>query len=107
MATTVRTHTLAEMKNKYVGKNGSPERERYEYELRMEVLGKMIKATRKERKLTQTELGNLIGVQKAQISRIESSANSATIDTILRIFRALHAEISFQVRLEEGYVKLG
>ncbi len=107
MTTKVRTHTLAEMKDKYVGKTGSPERERYEYELRMEVLGKMIKATRKERKLTQTELGKLVGVQKAQISKIESSANSATIDTILKIFSALHAEISFQVRLEEGYVKLG
>ncbi len=49
-------------------------------------LGKMIKAASQERHLTQEELGQLVGVQKAQISKLESSANSATIDTILKVF---------------------
>jgi len=56
--------------------------DRDEYELRMDVLGKMIKSVRQERHLTQEELGKLVGAQKAQISQLESSANSATIDTI-------------------------
>jgi transcriptional regulator with XRE-family HTH domain len=72
----------------------------------MEVLGKMIKTTRQERNLTQEELGKLVGVQKAQISKLESSANSATIDTILKVFSAMKAEINFNVRLEDNYVKL-
>jgi transcriptional regulator with XRE-family HTH domain len=49
----------------------------------MDVLGRMIKQARQQRNLTQAQLGKLVGVQKAQISRSESSANSATIDTIL------------------------
>jgi transcriptional regulator with XRE-family HTH domain len=66
----------------------------------------MIKAARQERKLTQEELGLLVGVQRAQISKLESSANSATIDTIIRVFSALKAEINFNVKLEGNFVKL-
>lgn len=101
-----KTYSLVEMKDKYIGKVGTQERENFEYELRMDVVGKMIKAARQERKLTQEELGRLIGVQKAQISKLESSANSATIDTIIRVFRALKAEINFNVKLEDNYVKV-
>lgn len=102
----IKTYTLAEMKDKYIGKEGTKERDDYEYELRMDVLGKMIKAARQERNLTQEELGRLVGVQKAQISKLESSANSATIDTILKVFKALKAEINFNVKLDDNFVKL-
>jgi HTH-type transcriptional regulator/antitoxin HipB len=102
----LKTYSLAEMKDKYIGKVGTKERDEYEYELRMDVLGKMIKTARQERNLTQEELGRLVGVQKAQISKLESSANSATIDTILKVFKALKAEINFNVKLEDNFVKL-
>lgn len=92
----MKTYTLSEMKDKYIGKVGSIDRDEYEYELRMDVLGKMIRSARLERNLTQEQLGNLIGVQKAQISKLERSANSATIDTIIKVFRALKAEINFK-----------
>lgn len=107
MATSeIKTYTLAEMKDKYIGKVGTKERDEYEYELQMEVLGKMIKTARQKRRLTQTELGELVGVQKAQISKLENSANSATIDTIMKVFRALKAEINFNVRLENSFLEL-
>jgi HTH-type transcriptional regulator/antitoxin HipB len=102
-----KTYSLAEMKDEFIGKAGTQERDEYEYELQMEVLGKMIKAARKDRNLTQEELGKLVGVKKAQISKLESSANSATIDTILKVFKALKAEINFNVKLEDNFVKLG
>lgn len=102
----IKTQTLSEMKDKYIGKTGTKERDMYEYELRMDVLGKMIKSARQERHLTQEELGQLIGVQKAQISKLESSANSATIDTIIKVFKALNAEINFNVKLENTFVEL-
>ncbi|MFM2401968.1 MAG: hypothetical protein RI950_1485 [Bacteroidota bacterium] len=102
----MKTYSLSEMKDKHIGPIGSNERDEYEYELRMEVLGKMIKTTRRERNLTQEELGKLVGVQKAQISKLESSTNSATIDTILKVFTAMKAEINFNVRLEDNFVKL-
>jgi len=102
----LKTYTLADMKDKYIGKIGTQERDEYEYELRMDILGKMIKTARQERNLTQEELGRLVGVQKAQISKLESSANSATIDTIIKVFRALKAEINFNVKLEDNFIKL-
>ena len=102
----LKTYSLVEMKDKYIGKVGTTERDDYEYELRMDVLGKMIKTARLERQLTQEELGKLIGVQKAQISKLESSANSATIDTVIKVFKALKAEINFNVKLEDDYLTL-
>jgi DNA-binding XRE family transcriptional regulator len=102
----LKTHSLAEMKDKHIGKVGTKERDEYEYELRMDVLGKMIKTARQERNLTQEELGRLVGVQKAQISKLESSSNSATIGTILKVFKALKAEINFSLKLEDNFVKL-
>lgn len=94
------------MKDIYIGKPGTQEREEYEYELRMDIVGKMIKAARQERHLTQEELGKLIGVQKVQISKLENNANSATIDTIIKVFKALKAEINFKVKLEDNFIEL-
>ena len=102
----IKSYSLSEMKDKYIGTLGSVERDNYEYELRMDVLGKMIKTARQERNLTQEQLGELIGVKKAQISKLESSANSATIDTILKVFKALKADISFNVTLENQKLQL-
>jgi HTH-type transcriptional regulator/antitoxin HipB len=102
----MKSYSLSEMKDKYIGKAGTPERDKYEYELRMDVLGRMIKQARQERNLTQEQLGQLVGVQKSQISKLESSTNSATIDTIIKVFKALKAEINFNVKLEEQFVKL-
>ena len=73
----------------------------------MDVLGRMIRTVRLERKITQEQLGKFIGVQKSQISKLESSTNSATIDTIIKVFKALKAEIHFNVKLEKEYLKIG
>lgn len=102
----LKSYSLAEMKDKYIGEVGTPERDDYEYELRMDILGRMIKSARQERNLTQEELGKLVGVQKSQISKLENSANSATIDTILKVFRALEAEINFNVKIENEFIQL-
>jgi DNA-binding XRE family transcriptional regulator len=101
-----KSYSLVEMKDKYLGKLGTEERDEYEYELRMDVLGRMIKTARLERNLTQEQLGSLVGVKKSQISKLESHANSATIDTILKVFRALKADIHFNVTLEKQYIQL-
>ncbi len=104
--TEIKSYSLAEMKDKYIGKPGTADRDQYEYELRMDVLGKMIKKARQERNLTQEQLGKLVGVQKSQISKLESNTNKATIDTILKVFKALKADIHFNVTLEKQYVQL-
>ncbi|MEI6142845.1 MAG: helix-turn-helix transcriptional regulator, partial [Mariniphaga sp.] len=95
-------YTLEQAKDKHLGKIGTEKRDKYEYEIRLDLLGEMIKQTRKERHLTQSELGEMIGVQKLQISRIERNAKNVTIDTILRVFNALKAKVNFNVELLDG-----
>lgn len=91
--------SLEEITDKHVGKKGSIARKTFEDELRADLIGEAIKQARKERNLTQEELGQLIGVQKAQISKLEKSFTDVRLETILKVFRALNAQVSFNVKL--------
>jgi len=103
----MKTYTLDQVQDKLIGKVGTVRRDKFEYELQMDLIGKAIKQTRQERHLTQEELGKLIGVQKAQISRLESNASNATIDTLMRVFAALKAKVKLQVELPNLNVSVG
>jgi len=102
----MKQYTLSEMEDRYIGKIGTLERDEYEYKLRIELLARMIKSTRKERGLTQEALGELVGVNKSQISKLENQTNNATIETIIKVFRALKADVHFNVQLENRPVQL-
>lgn len=103
----MKTHTLDKVQDELIGKIGTPERDLFEYELQMDLIGKAIKQTRQERNLTQEELGKLIGVQKAQISRLENNASNVTMDTLLRVFTALKAKVKLQVELANLNINIG
>lgn len=100
----MKLYSLEQIKDEFIGKNGTPKREIYEQELQLEALGDIIKQARIERNLTQEQLGKLIGVQRAQISKLENNATNVTMDTILRVFNALKAKISFRVELQNHQV---
>ena len=102
----MKTYSLDELTNKHIGKKGTPERDAFESELHIDLLGEAIKKARKERNLTQEQLGNLVGVQKAQISKIEHSLSDARLTTILKVFKALNAKINFYVELLDQKVNL-
>ena len=97
-----KTTSLKDLKDKYIGPVGSEEREQYELELSMEVVGELIKNVRKERKLTQEQLGKLVGVQKAQISKLERNAKNVTIGTLLKVFNALNAKVKLNIEVENA-----
>lgn len=103
----MRTYTLDEVQDKLIGKIGTPERDKFEYELQLDLIGEAIRQTRKERNLTQEELGKLIGVQKAQISRLESNTSNATIDTLMKVFSALQAKVKLQIELPNANISIG
>jgi DNA-binding XRE family transcriptional regulator len=103
----MKTYTLDEVQDKLIGQIGTPERDLFEYELQMDLIGKAIKRTRQERNLTQEELGKLIGVQKAQISRLENHTSNVTMNTLLRVFTALRAKVKLQVELPSYNLSLG
>ena len=70
-------------------------------ELRLDLLGQAIKQARQERNLTQEQLGELVGVKKAQISKIENSVTDARFATIIKVFKALDAKVNFNVELNK------
>jgi transcriptional regulator with XRE-family HTH domain len=45
------------------------------------------------------KLGELVGVKKAQISKLENSLTDARFETIIKVFKALNAKINFNVEM--------
>jgi len=95
----MKTYRLEDLTDKYIGTKGTKEREEFENELRLDLLGDAIKQARIERHLTQEQLGELVGVKKAQISKIENSTTDARFATVLKVFKALDVKVSFNVEL--------
>ncbi|MBN1118645.1 MAG: helix-turn-helix transcriptional regulator [Bacteroidales bacterium] len=96
----IQTYTLEELTDKYVGNKGTREREQFEFDLKLDVLGDMIKKARKEQHLTQEQLGELVGVQKAQISKIESNTKDVRFSTVLKVFEALKAKVKMSIEFD-------
>lgn len=94
--------SLEEITDKYIGKIGTPKRDSFERELRADLIAEAIKEVRLKRNLTQAQLGKLVGVQKAQISKLESGNIDMRFETVLRVFSALKAKISFNIELMGG-----
>lgn len=103
----MKTFTLEEVQDELIGKTGTPARDKFEYDLQIDLMGQAIKQTRLERHLTQEELGKLIGVQKAQISRLENNAGNVTVDTLMRVFAALKAKVRLQIELPNANISIG
>ncbi|MDE6630587.1 MAG: helix-turn-helix domain-containing protein [Bacteroidales bacterium] len=84
--------TFEELKDRNLGKVGTPERDAYEAEVRDAIqaykIGEAIKNTRLSQHLTQEQLGKRIGVQRAQISRLEKG-RSISFSSLTRVFKAL------------------
>ena len=97
----MKTYSLEELTDKYIGKKGVKKRDNFDNELRIEMLGQAIKQARQQRNLTQGELGELVGVKKAQISKIENSVTDARFTTILKVFDALGAKVNFNVEINK------
>ncbi|MBI3512067.1 MAG: helix-turn-helix transcriptional regulator [Bacteroidetes bacterium] len=102
----LKLYSLDEITDKHIGKKGTKKRDEFESELRLDLLGEAIKRARKERHLTQEELGDLVGVQKAQISKLEHSLTDARFETIIKVFKALNAKINFNIELLDQRVKI-
>jgi len=102
----MRSYTLNDVKDKYIGKEGSPEREAYELDLKIELIGEAIKKIRKKRSMTQSELGELIGVKKAQISKLENNTTNVSIGTLMRVFKALETKVKLHIETEGAEMEM-
>ena len=71
-----------------------PERIEHEDRVTLELLPQSIRAYRLRNHLTQNELGQRLGVQKSQISKLERNSSNVTIDTLRRVFKALNVDVN-------------
>ena len=62
----------------------------------MELFPERLRQARKANNLTQEQLGERIGVQKAQISRLERGKN-VTITSMMRVFRAMNITATLEI----------
>lgn len=96
----MKTYTLEELTDEAIGKVGTPKRDKFEADLKAELqayhIGDAIKQARLAKNLTQEELGAKIGVQKAQISRLEKG-KSITIASLMRVFKAMEIPLTLDM----------
>lgn len=71
------------------GKIGTPERENLTAESLAWYYGELIKETRKEQNLTQQELADKIGKERAYIAKIEQGKTDLQISNFIQIINAL------------------
>ena len=102
----IKSYSFDEVKDKFIGKKGTAKRDEYERALSLDLLGEMIKKIRRKRGFSQEQLGNLIGVQKAWISKLENNTTNVSVDTLFKVFSALNAKINFTVSLDEEQIKV-
>ena len=96
----MKTYTLEELTDEAIGKIGTPKRDKFEADLKEELqayhIGEAIKQARQAKNLTQEELGERIGVQKAQISRLEKGKN-ITSSSLMRLFEAMEVPLTLEM----------
>lgn len=69
----------------------------------LELVGRKIRQLRRQKKLTQTELADRIGIHQSDLSRMEKGEYKVGLDTLLRILQTFNLSIGefFEERSEE------
>lgn len=61
--------------------------------IQMELVGRKIRELRRERKLTQTELAERVGIHQSDLSRMEKGEYKVGLDTLIRILQTFNLGI--------------
>ena len=97
----LKLYSFEELLEEDYGKAGTPERDAFEQSVDEAVqayrVGEAIKQAREAQKLTQAELGEKMGVQRAQVCRLESG-KSITLSSMMRAFRALGVQVALEMK---------
>lgn len=92
----MKIYSQAEMLDRTIGPKGTPERDEYDAKVDDYMIGLAIRRAREAQNLTQEQLGERIGVQRARICSIERGTN-LRLSTIRRIFTALGIEVKLDI----------
>ncbi|MDD5838553.1 MAG: helix-turn-helix transcriptional regulator [Muribaculaceae bacterium] len=92
----MKVYSQEEMLDRTLGPKGTPERDEYDAKVKDYLVGLAIRRAREAQNLTQEQLGERIGVQRARISSIEKGTN-LRLSTLRRIFTALGMEVNLSI----------
>ncbi|MFM6947967.1 MAG: helix-turn-helix domain-containing protein [Aquirufa sp.] len=81
----MKTKSWTEIKNQVYGAQGTERRDELEREVEGFKIGLLLKKAREEKKLTQSELGELVDKKREYISRIENNGSNLTLKTLYDI----------------------
>ena len=81
----MKTKTLSQLEEKYIGPVGSEKRNEYEKELASLMIGQHIREGRLKLDMTQEQLAEKVGKKREFISRIENDGSNLTIKTLREI----------------------
>jgi len=85
MKTKNNTKALSRLIDEQYGKKGTPKRDKFEKGYQNFKLGAMIHEARIEKGLTQEQLANKCGTNKAYISKVENDVKDVRISTLQKI----------------------
>lgn len=79
------TMSLEQLKDKYYGEVGTPERNRIERELEALRIGLKLRTAREKQSLTQEEVARRINKKRTFISKVENDGENITLKTLFEI----------------------
>lgn len=89
-------YTEEEMFDRHIGKRGTKEREQFEDEFNAFLIGEAIKEARRNNNLTQEELGERAGVNRAKVSMAERGKD-ITVGTLSKLLRAMGLQAQINI----------
>jgi HTH-type transcriptional regulator/antitoxin HipB len=90
---------LSELIEKEYGKRGTPKREKFERGYEEFKLGVLIQEARRKKGLTQQELAEKVGTNKAYISRVENDIKDVRLSTLRKIVETgLDGELELAIK---------
>ena len=94
------TKTLDQIKTKYYGEIGTPERDRIERDLDALRIGLKIRTAREQKEMTQAQLADRIDKKRTFISKVENDGGNITLKTLFDIVeRGLGGKLHIDVQL--------
>ena len=96
----MKTKTLDQIKTKYYGEIGTPERDRIERDLDALRIGLKIRTAREQKEMTQAQLADRIDKKRTFISKVENDGENITLKTLFDIVeRGLGGKLHIDVQL--------
>ncbi len=94
------TKNWKDIKDTVYGAKGTERRDELDRDVQAFKVGLLLKKAREEKKLTQSELGDLVDKKREFISRIENNGGNLTLKTLYDIVeKGLGGKVKIQIEL--------